>query len=557
MAGLTDISYLHTPRNQPFLYTTVTQLAQENALVYPDMELLVLREVDGSRSSLTNASLYIKAEQLAKYLVKQGVTRGDYVGLVGPNSLEMAVGTLGIMLAGAVVLNINISMKTALDVKEQLRLVNAKLVMVDCGKDNSLLPLVKAMLDNCVIHTENNACDETFMVFCLRKIALGDLMKAETLESVYQLKLDEVVLPDINPEDIAIVFASSGSTGTPKKAGHTHYSFINSRERLTFNSADARIIRFSVNSFQWLSGSFLFSIIRNETRITTDTAESIKNLNAEFLWRVVSDENCTDATLLPYVINDLLELPDSFTEDGFRLQRLVTGGQIIGSFYKRVVGKICHDFVISYGSTESKVITAYTYSDISSRFEVGNVGRPWPGVEVRVVDDRDIPVRRGVAGHVQVRSPYVMKEYVGNPQLTADAFAEGKWYRTGDNGKVSTAGNLILLGREVEIISRAGNKIYPSSIELFLKQMESIEEICVVAVPDRRLYEEICVCYTSYIKTSPDDVRNFFELRLFKKNTFDSLGDMPSYFLRFDAFPKLCNGKLDRKAIRLNAISRL
>ncbi|XP_033758348.1 medium-chain acyl-CoA ligase ACSF2, mitochondrial-like [Pecten maximus] len=523
-----------------------------------NQEILILREPDGSRSSLTNASLYQQAEHLARYLVTQGVKRGDTVGLVGPNSLEKAIGSLGIMLAGAVVWNVTINMKTAQDVKTQIQLLQAKVMLVDCGKDNCFLPPVKAMLDHCTVQRENGRGETDIKVIFLRKTDSCDVKMSETLENIKSRPLDKVDLPDIYPEDKVNLFSTSGSTGKSKMVCHSHFSSINCPPANSPRTTNYQSNNLSEKIFGWMSESLIGVIVKGNPWVMLGSAVEMNSENAGFVWQVVKEEDCTDAWLQPLLIHDLLELPQSVTEDGFRLRNIVVTGQMIDNFYTGVVGRFCQKMMVIYGTTECIRMSVKGPIDGSEPLQAGDVGRPIPGVEIRIVDDHlDIPKERGTIGKIQVRSPYAMKEYAGNPQLTKQVFTESKWYRTGDLGKISPEGNIIIMGRENDVISRGCKNIYPGMLESLLREMTSIKDVCVVPVPDKRLLEEVCVCFVPSGQVTPEDVKRFFEQKLFKEHTQNSLGEMPTYFLQFESFPKVRLGKPVRKRISLEAAARL
>lgn len=558
MAAAPELSYLHTRPLEPHNYTTITRVAKENARLYPDQEILVLRGLDGSRETLTNAELYQQATKLAKYLVSVGIQKGDMIALIGPNTLEMVVAMIGIMCAGGIVLNATINMKKAVDAKELFEITDTKFVLVDCGKNNSLLEPVKAMLQYCKAPTDESKNSSQTGVIFLREVEMGGFQDIETLQAIQQKNIDDIILPDVYPEDPAMIFTTSGSTGKPKMVLHTHFNFASYPFSWTPLEVDYDIIDYNDRPFSWIGGSPVFHIIARKKRVFMDASVAIQGHNTQFLWNVLREEKCTDALLFPYVIIDLVDLPPDVPDDGFRLQHVSTGGQMIDNFYTRVIGRYCHKFIVVYGCTESIGIACRGPVVHGETLEAGDVGQPYSSMEIRIVDEHEHPVPVGTVGKVQVRTPVVMREYYGIREKTEESFTKAGWFRSGDVGKVSD-GNLILLGRETDIISRGTRKIYPGMLEDLIKQMSSIRYVSVVPVPDKRLYEEICVCFVASgsAHITPDDVKKFCKEYLFDKSTVDSMGEMPTYFLRFEDFPTLDNGKPNKIAIKLKATERL
>ncbi|XP_033724692.1 medium-chain acyl-CoA ligase ACSF2, mitochondrial-like [Pecten maximus] len=551
MAFPSDLSYLHTPANKPYNYSTVADAARENAQLRPNQEILIFRELDGSRSSLTNASLYQQAEQLARYLVKQGIKKGETVALLGPNTLEMAIATLGIIKAGGVVLTIVLNMKKE-DVMAQLHIVNAKFILVDCGKNDSFIHSFKAILDHCGALTADPSSEHDIKVLSLRET---DSYNVPVINQ-YMLSqnIAEAELPHIYPEDNVIILSTSGSTGIPKMVCFSNFDCANIEQRLSGNYQ--RII-FNDRLFFWALGSIIKYIMRSETRVFLETSVTLNSPNIDFTWHILKEERCSDALLPAPEIRKLLELSKFVADDGIRLKHIITSGQIIDKYCTGALGQLCEKFVVLYGATECRGICLKTISDCNELLQAGDVGKPVAGVEIRVVDNQDNPIKRGLTGKIQVRSTLAMTGYVSNPEKTKEVFTEEQWYRTFDIGKVSLDGNLIIQGREIEVVNRDSKRIYPSMLETIFKDMEAIKEVCVVPVPDKKLYEEVCVCFVPFGELTPEDVKQFCRQNYFKAKALSGLDEIPSYFLQFETLSKLGTGKLDRKAIRQHATTRL
>jgi long-chain acyl-CoA synthetase len=125
-----------------------------------------------------------------------------------------------------------------------------------------------------------------------------------------------------------------------------------------------------------------------------------------------------------------------------------------------------------YGLTEAG--TAITVNDLKP-FRADTVGKPLPGMEVRIVN----PAADGV-GEVIVRSKTVMAGYLNEPELTAEAIVDG-WLLTGDLGRLDDEGHLQLMGRKKNmIVTEEGKNIYPEDIEAVFESL-SVKEFCVFA----------------------------------------------------------------------------
>jgi len=118
----------------------------------------------------------------------------------------------------------------------------------------------------------------------------------------------------------------------------------------------------------------------------------------------------------------------------------------------------------------------------------GTVGRPLPGVSVRVVDDAGDPCEPGTIGSVQVRGPNVFAGYWRMPDKTRDEFTADGWFRTGDMGDWvpdgDAQGYLRLVGRAKDLIITGGLNVYPKEIEERIDALPGVVESAVIGVPD-------------------------------------------------------------------------
>lgn len=122
----------------------------------------------------------------------------------------------------------------------------------------------------------------------------------------------------------------------------------------------------------------------------------------------------------------------------------------------------------------------------------GTVGRPFAGVEARIVDERGAPAAVGEQGEIEIRGPQVFSEYWGLPDLTEAAFSADGWFRTGDEAIIDDDCWRIIGRRGVDIIKTGGYKVSALEIEARLREHPAVADIAVVGVNDEDWGERVC-----------------------------------------------------------------
>ena len=208
--------------------------------------------------------------------------------------------------------------------------------------------------------------------------------------------------------------------------------------------------------------------------------------------------------------------------------------------------------LVAYGLTEAS--PGVTISEIDDPVEtrVETIGRPLPGVEVKVVDGEGNALPDGEQGELCTRGHNVMLGYYKMPEATAEAIDEEGWLHTGDLAVRDESGFYRITGRIKDMIIRGGENVYPREIEEILYTHPKIVEAQVVGVPDARLGEEIC----AWIKlqegqsATEDEIRDFCRQRLahFK---------VPKHMMFVEEFPETVTGKIQKFKMREEAIASL
>jgi fatty-acyl-CoA synthase len=204
------------------------------------------------------------------------------------------------------------------------------------------------------------------------------------------------------------------------------------------------------------------------------------------------------------------------------------------------------EVTIAYGQTEASPVVTQTRHDDPLNLRVETVGRPLPGVEVKVIDPATgAALPDNQQGELCSRGHVVMLGYYGNPEATAAAIDADGWLHSGDLAVRLPNGYYKITGRIKDLVIRGGENIYPREIEEFLFAHPAIEQSSVVGVPDPKYGEELC----AWIKLKPqmslteDEVREFCrgQLAHFK---------VPRYVRFVESFPQTVTGKIQKFKIR-------
>jgi malonyl-CoA/methylmalonyl-CoA synthetase len=142
-----------------------------------------------------------------------------------------------------------------------------------------------------------------------------------------------------------------------------------------------------------------------------------------------------------------------------------------------------HTIVERYGMSETVMLTSNPYHARDGERRGGTVGRPLPGVQLRIHDDKGAPLRTGEIGGIEVKGPNVFKGYWRMPEKTADDFTTDLWFKTGDVGRLDEDGYVTIVGRSKDLVISGGYNVYPAEVEGFVNELPGVAESAVVGVP--------------------------------------------------------------------------
>lgn len=221
---------------------------------------------------------------------------------------------------------------------------------------------------------------------------------------------------------------------------------------------------------------------------------------------------------------------------------------------RQVVDRMgARDVTIAYGLTEAAPVITQTTVDDPLNLRVETVGRPLPGVEVKIVEPgTTAPLADNQQGELCARGHGIMLGYYHDPDATARAIDADGWLHTGDLAVRQAGGYYRITGRIKDLVIRGGENIYPREIEEFLFSHPAVEQASVVGVPDAKFGEELC----AWVKLQRGASVTSDELREFCRKNLAHY-KVPRYVKFVEAFPQTVTGKIQKFKIREEMMAEL
>ncbi|HWI26282.1 MAG TPA: AMP-binding protein [Stellaceae bacterium] len=345
--------------------------------------------------------------------------------------------------------------------------------------------------------------------------------------------------------DAALIIFTSGTTGRPKGVVLGHATFagklaaIDSPLRFDEETRTLLILQLGFSFGQWVS---LLTLARGGTLVLHERFDATRVL------RTLAQERITRFGVIPTMLRALLPLLRTATE-ALPLQENELLAMAGGEPLAYPLGRALRDLMPRlrlwdiYGLTETSTSDFMLAPEEQDRFP-GTIGRPTPGVEFTLLDERGRAAAPGEAGELALRTPFIMQGYLDAPEQTAAAF-QGGWFRTGDLAETPSPGIVRLVGRSKELILRGGNKISPIEVERAYLEHPGIAEALCTGLPDEKLGEAIHLLVVPLPGASLDPAA----LRRWARDRLERY-KLPDRIHLGSAIPTGRTGKADRAALK-------
>ncbi len=278
----------------------------------------------------------------------------------------------------------------------------------------------------------------------------------------------------VDERDSVLMMYTAAFSGKPNGALLSHRALV------LQGSFVAQIMGIGAD-YVYLNCGPLFHVATFMTTLATFVCGGVNvftpRVDAEELCRLISEEHCTGAFVMPPTIDQIIELNASGSYD---LKTLRTfRGKPAWTEMITVDDSPWGRHPAGYGQTE--VMGLATFNALGPC--TGSHGRPAPFVRIGVLDPAGDLLAPGETGEIAVRGPTVMKGYFGRPELNSERQAGG-WHHTNDLGRIEEDGSLSFIGPKTRLIKSAAENIYPTEVEGALRSHPSVADAAVIGVPD-------------------------------------------------------------------------
>jgi long-chain acyl-CoA synthetase len=543
-----------------------------DAAVHAYRHRTAFRYVSGEREErFTFGQAHRYAGRVGSFLLRAGVTPGARVLLVSENRPEWAISYFGILRAGATVVPVDPQLTEA-EVVNIARRAEAAVCLVSEEAASDLPNLFHALAE----------AKLATQVHSLAQAMEGDPSAPDRIGKVKK---------SAAPDDVASLIFTSGTTGSPKGVMLTHRNFASLIAKLagafdigvgdgllsvlplhhTFEFSCGLLMPFS----QGAEISYIDELTSDRLGEVFETGRITAMIGVPALWQLLHKKITQELAAKPSWVEQGMNALMSANAElrnrsklnlgkllfwpvhkkfGGRMKFMVSGGSALPDDVHKAFHALGFDIAEGYGLTEAAPVLAV--ADIQNARQPGTVGKPLPGIEIRIAE----PDADGI-GEVLAKGPNVMAGYFGDRESTEAVLKEG-WLLTGDLGRIDAQGRLYLVGRKKDVIIDAnGKNVYPDELEELYGVHPHVKELSIVGLPDEAGGEKVaCLCVPEYKDRPREEVRRELE------EHFRTLSaDMPFYrrvkVLRLwdGELPKTSTRKVKRKLVvdELKKLERL
>ncbi len=532
----------------------------------PAVSYQLLSDPTAKSDTLTWTAYHAEVTRAANLFRSLGVGPSDVVAYVLPNALETAV----VLVAGAVagIVNPINPLLEPEQIASILRETKAKVVV-------TLKPFPKSDLAQKVAQAVALAPGVTTILEVdllryltgLKKLIVPLIRPKNPVSHKAVVKsfaaecarhpADTLTFPDPDDDRVAAYFHTGGTTGMPKVAQHKVSGMIYNGwlgDRLLFNEKD--VFMCPLPLFHVLAAyPVLMSTIASAAHIVLPTPQGYRGEGVmDNFWKLVARYKCSYMITVPTALSALMQRP--INADVSSLKNAISGSSALPvELYNRFKAETGIEIIEGYGLTECTCLVSINPPDGVKK--IGSVGLAFPYTQIRILSKNGKDFRECAVdevGEICVASPGVFEgSTYTEVDKNRDLFANGRFLRTGDLGRLDSDGYLFITGRAKDLIIRGGHNIDPALIEEALMGHKSVAVVGAIGEPDAHAGELPAV----YVELVSGATTTVDELMAYATEHILERAALPKYIEIMPELPKTAVGKVFKPDLRRMAITRV
>tara|TARA_R110002124_G_scaffold11573_4_gene54827 strand:- start:33469 stop:34989 length:1521 start_codon:yes stop_codon:yes gene_type:complete len=414
--------------------------------------------------SQTYSELLDRVERMMTVLARRGVGPDDKVAVISENHPDFLAAYVAVTGLGAIPAPIN------------YRIAPEVMADVVARSDSRTLLLGDAALEHAAL----------FGTVVSDVIAMGDeKARAQGLPHLSDLLADTPRDPPQGQDGTTIMLHTSGTTGKPKGALRSLFGMEERAIEQRFRPDDRALSALPI----CLSAGCTYTLL---PLYLGASVYLMRRFDGEEALRLIEAERLTATMLLPAMLQRMVEADGFATSDLSSLRTLQSGGgEMYPDLKLAALDKFGDALMIYAASSEAGPYGNLTAEDLRRNMSGNCVGRPFFGVELKILDDDGNEVPQGEVGEICTRSESRYDGYYKDEVQTAET-RRGDYLTVGDLGRIDEEGLLWFTGRKRDIIKSGGINVYAPEIEEALASHPAIAEAHCVGLPDPRWTEAIC-----------------------------------------------------------------
>jgi fatty-acyl-CoA synthase len=547
------------------MYDYLTRAKAANG-ARPAISYQLLSGPETKKITLTWAELHAQVTQAANLFRALGVAEKDVVAFILPNTLETAVTLLAGAVAG-IVNPINPLLEPE-KIAAILRETGAKVVVTlkafpktdlaqKVAEAVKFAPGVKTVLEVDLVRNLSGL-KKVIVPWVRPKNPVAHTANVKDFRAeVAVMPADRLTFADRTEDHVAAYFHTGGTTGMPKVAQHKISGMVYNGwlgSTLLFKPTDIVICPLPMFHV-FACYPILMSMIGSGAHVVFPTPQGYRGEGVfDNFWKLVERYKVTYMITVPTALAALMQRP--VNADISSLKNAFSGSSPLPiELYNRFKKETGIDIVEGYGLTEATCLVSINPPDGEKK--VGSVGLPFPYCNVRILtrqgatDFRECGVDE--VGEICISNPGVFE---GSTYTEADKnkelFADGRFLRTGDLGRIDADGYLFITGRAKDLIIRGGHNIDPAIIEEALMGHEAVAIVGAIGQPDAHAGELPCA-YVELVKGATVTVD---DLMAYAAKHIHERAALPKYLEVMPELPKTAVGKVFKPDLRRMAIIR-